>query len=109
MENFGEFILELLKQFFGSLWSIISGIFSGLFGMFNIGKYINVFKAFSSEFNFLAWLFAIIFVLLLIAALGGIGFAIYLLARKYIRVRKTLVEQEELLNEVGRLNKGVED
>ena len=107
MTNFGEFVLELLKQFFGSLWSIFAGIFSGLFGMFNVGAYIDVFKKFCSEFNFLAWLLAILLVLVLIAALGGIGFALYLLIRKYIRIRKTLVEQEELLNEVGRLNREV--
>ena len=107
MTNFGEFIIELLKIFFGSLWSIFAGVFSGLFGIFNVAEYARVFKEFSGEFNFLAWLLAIIIVLVLIAALAGIGLVIYLLIRKYVRIRKTLVSQEELLNEVGRLNKEV--
>lgn len=107
MTNFGDFTLDFLKVFFGSLWSIIAGFFKGLFGMFNFPKYIEVFKEYCGDFNFLAWLLAIILILFLLAALGGIAIVIYLLVRKYVRFRKSLVEQEELLNEVGRLNKEV--
>ena len=107
MSNFVDFVLDLLKQFFGFLWSIFKGIFNGLVGMFNVPKYVEIFKQYCGEFNGLAWFLAILVVIFLIAALGGIGFVIYLLIRKYIRIRKTLVSQEELLNEVGRLNNEV--
>lgn len=107
MSNFGEFIVSLLKVFFSAFWLMLSGPIQGLIGIFNIPKYIEVFKLYSGEFNFWAWLFAILICIVLLAAMGGIGFVIYLLVRKYIRFRKTLVEQEELLNEVGRLNKEV--
>lgn len=104
MDSFVKFLSEFLSAFFGSLWSIFTGIFGGLIGMFNVPNYVEIFKKYTGEFNGLAWFLAILTVLVLIAALAGIGFAIYLLIRKYVRVRKTLVSQEELLNEVGKLN-----
>ncbi len=107
MANFGEYLLEFLKQFFGSLWSMISGFFKGLFSLFNVPAYVEIFKKYCGDFNVLAWILAILTALLALVALVGIAFVIYLLIRKYIRFRKTLVNQEELLGEVGRLNKEV--
>ena len=107
MTNFGEFVVNLLKIFFRALWFLISWPFKALIELFNFPKYIEVFKTYSGDFGFFAWLLAIMIVLVLLAALGGIGFLVYLLIRKYIRIRKSLVEQEEILNEVGRLNKEV--
>ena len=107
MSNFGEFIIDFLKVFFSAFWLMLSGSLRGLIGLFNIPKYIEVFKLYCGEFNFLAWVLAILIWSVLLAALGAIGFGSYLLVRKYIRIRKTLVAQEELLNEVGRLNKEV--
>ena len=104
MDVFIKFIVDFLETFFGSLWSGISGFFSGLFGMFNVVKYVEIFKQYSGDFNALAWILAILTVILLIAALGSLVFVIYLLIRKYVRIRTSLVSQEELLNEVGKLN-----
>ena len=107
MDVFIKFVIDFLETFFGSLWSGISGFFLGIFGMFNVVKYVEVFKQYAGDFNALAWILAILTVLLLVGALGAIIFVVYLLIRKYIRVRNTLVSQEELLNEVGKLNKEV--
>lgn len=107
MDVFIKFAMDFLETFFGSLWSGISGLFLGFIGMFNVVKYVGIFKEYCGDFNALAWILAILTVLLLVAALGLIVFVIYLLIRKYIRVRTTLVSQEELLNEVGRLNREV--
>ena len=104
MARFGEFVIELLKAFFGSFWTSISGFFNGFISLFNVMNYVEIFKKYSGDFNAVAWILAILVVILMIATLVGIIFLLYLLIRKYIRIRKTLVEQEELLNEVGRLN-----
>jgi hypothetical protein len=104
MDVFIKFAVDFLGTFFGQLWSGITGLFSGFIGMFNVVKYVDIFKEYSGDFDALAWILAIVTVLLLIAALGCIVFVIYLAVRKYIRVRTTLVSQEELLNEVGKLN-----
>jgi len=107
MDVFVKFVGEFLSTFFGSLWSGISGLFMGFIGMFNVMRYVEVFKLYSGDFNAIAWVLAILTVILLIAALGALGYAIFYLIRKYIRVRNTLVSQEELLNEVGNLNRQV--
>ena len=107
MTNFGDFVVNLLKIFFGAIWKIISWPFRALFQLFNFPAYIEVFATYCGGFNFIAWVLAIIIYILLLAAIGAIGFCLYLLVRKYIRIRKSLVEQEEILNEVGRLNKEV--
>ena len=107
MGNFTDFLLDLLKQFFGYFWSIFKGLFNGIVGMFDVPKYVEIFKDYCGEFNNLAWFLAIVVVIFLIAALGGIGLVIYLIIRKYIRIRRSFVSQEELLNEVGRLNNEV--
>ena len=107
MDVFIKFVVDFLETFFGSLWSGISGLFSGLFGLFNVPRYVEIFKQYCGDFNALAWVLAILTVLVLIAALVGLFFVIYLVIRKYIRIRTTLVSQEELLNEVGKLNKEV--
>ena len=104
MDVFIKFVVDFLETFFGSLWSGISGLFSGLFGMFNVVKYVEVFKEYAGDFTVVAWILAILTVILLVAALGALVFAIYLAIRKYVRFRTSLVSQEELLNEVGKLN-----
>ena len=73
MSNFVDFLLEFLKQFFGYLWSIFAGIFTGIFQMFNVPRYVEIFKQYCGEFNALAWILAILVVIFLIAALAGLG------------------------------------
>ena len=104
MGVFVRFLSEFLNTFFGSLWSGISGFFMGFVGMFNVKRYVEIFKLYSGDFDAVAWILAILVVILLVAALGALAFVIYLLIRKYVRIRNTLVSQEELLNEVGKLN-----
>ena len=104
MDVFIKFAVDFLETFFGSLWSGISGLFMGFIGMFNVVRYVGIFKKYCGDFGALAWILAILTVLLVIAALGCLVFVIYLAIRKYIRIRTTLVSQEELLNEVGKLN-----
>jgi len=107
MSKFIDFLLEFLKAFFGPLWSILVSIFNAIVDIFNVMNYVEIFQKYSGDFNWLAWILAILTVILLIGALGGLVFVIYLLIRKYIRIRRTLVSQEELLNELGKLHKEV--
>ena len=104
MDVFIKFVVDFLETFFGSLWSGISGLFMGFIGMFNVVKYVKIFKEYAGDFTVVAWILAILTVILLVAALGALVFVIYLAIRKYVRFRTSLVSQEELLNEVGKLN-----
>lgn len=107
MTNFIDFLIEFLKAFFEPIWSALVGIFHAIVDIFNVMNYVEIFQRYCVEFDWLAWILAILTVLLLIGALGGLIFVVYFLIRKYIRLRKTLVSQEELLNELAKLHKEV--
>lgn len=103
-----KFIQDFLGQFFvNGFWGTIKGIGLGIANIFNIPKYIEIFKKYSSNFGAGEWALAILCIILIVAALAAIAFVVALLIKKYVRVRKTLVDQEELLNEVGNLNREV--
>ncbi|MBQ8784218.1 MAG: hypothetical protein IJZ57_10670 [Clostridia bacterium] len=102
------FISEFLNQFFvQGLFGIFKGIGMGIVNMFNIPAYISIFKANSANFTAVDWLIAILTVVATVAILAVIVILIVVLVKKYIRVRKTIVDQEELLNEVGNLNREI--
>ena len=75
--------------------------------MFTFKDYIKVINFYKDDFTGPEWLFVALAILILLIVLGGLGFLIYLLIRKYIRFRKTVVEQENLLEEVATLNNEV--
>lgn len=107
MDVIFKFLLDFMSQFFNGIKSIFVGIGSGIAQMFNVVEYYNTIKIYSKEFNAGEWAVVILVIILLLAVMALIIFLIILLFKKYIRFRKTLVEQEALLDEVAKLNKEV--
>ena len=107
MSTFLRFLYEFLSQFFNGLLHIVKGIFNGFVMMFNIPEYVRIINDYKHDFSIPEWLLVGLAVLITLAVLGLIVFSIYFLIRKYIRIRKTLVEQESLLEEVANLNNEV--
>ena len=108
MQTFFRFLFEFLKQFFGGFWTIIKGLYTGIIEIFNVVDYAAIVSFYRDDFNGGEWIFVVIAVLILLILLGSIGFLIFYLIRKYIRFRKTLVEQESMLEEIATLNKDVQ-
>ena len=103
-----EFMSDFLKQFIvKGFWGILKGIALGIANIFNIPKYITIFKGYSSELGAGGIVLAILAIILVLAVLAAIVFLVVLLLKKYARFRKTVVDQEELLNEVATLNREV--
>lgn len=103
-----KFLEDFLSQFFvEGVWGIIKGIGLGIANIFNIPKYVNIFRAWSGEFDFGGWVLAVLCVLVILAVLCVLVWLLVLLIKKYVRFRKTVVDQEELLNEVATLNREV--
>ena len=103
-----KFIAEFLNQFFiKGVWGIFKGIGLGIANIFNIPEYINIFKSWAGEFTAVDWILAILTVVATVVVLAALVILIVVLVKKYVRVRKTLVDQEELLNEVGNLNREI--
>lgn len=104
MDTVFRFLYEFLNVFFGGFINVFKAVFECLVNMFNFKEYLRILNFYKSDFSGPEWLFVALVIIFLILIVVGIAFLIVFLLRKYIRFRKTLVEQEELLNEVAKLN-----
>ena len=100
MDTFFRFLYEFLSQFFNGVLDILMGFVNGLGKMFNIKQYISIIDFYKKDFSGPEWLFVVLAIVLLLALFVGVGFLVYFLIRKIFKFRKTLVEQESLLEEV---------
>lgn len=107
MDTFFKFLYDFLSQFFNGVLDIIMGFVNGVAKMFNVKAYISVIDYYKNDFTGPEWLFVVIAILLLLILMAGIILILYFIIRKYLRFRKTIVEQESLLEEVGTLNNKV--
>ena len=108
MSTFFRFLYEFMSVFFGGVGKILSGLFGGIVQIFNIKEYAYVIEFYHDEFGMSQWLLVVLAVLVLIILLGLILLLIWFVIRKYIRFRRTLIEQESMLEEIGSLNRQVE-
>ena len=104
MDTLFRFLYEFLGQFFSGFILILKAVWEGIKNIFNFNAYLEILNFYKDDFNGPEWLFVGLVILILVAIIVGIIFLIIFLIRKYIRFRKTLVEQEDLLNEVAKLN-----
>ena len=109
MDTFFRFLYEFLQQFFSAFILMFKGIFNGIIKMFDIKSYIGIINFYKNDFNGPEWVLVSLAILCVVVIIGGIILLIYFLIRKYIRFRKTVVEQESLLEEVADLNNQVAD
>ena len=107
MDTFIRFLFEFMSVFFSGVGMMAKGIFGGFIQMFNIPEYLYVIEFYRKDFKMSEWVLVVIAVIVMIIILALIILLIWFLIRKYIRFRKTLVEQESMLNEIAVLNKQV--
>ena len=107
MAGFLDWFFAFLTNMIDGLWMIISGIFGGLFQVFNVVSYFEQFKDYQNGFTVVDWILAIFSLLLVIAIWGILIYLLILGIRKYIRFRKSAVGSEELLEEVATLHRDV--
>ena len=107
MSTFFRFLYEFLLQFFSGFITMIKGFFTGIAEIFTIKNYISVINFYKDDFTGPEWLFVVLAILLVLIISFAIIFLLYLLIKKYLRFRKTIVEQENLLEEVATLNNEV--
>ena len=107
MDTFFRFLYEFLSQFFSGFIAFFKGIKTGLINMFNIPEYVAIVGFYKDDFSAPEWILVALAIICIVAIVFGMGFLIYFLIRKYLRFRKTLVEQESLLEEVASLNNQV--
>ena len=107
MDTFFRFLYEFLSQFFAGILSIFKGFATGIKAMFNIKEYIKLINFYKDDLSGPEWLLVGLAILAVVIILAVIGLLVFLLVKKYVRFRKTIVEQESLLEEVSDLNNEV--
>lgn len=107
MDTIFKFLFDFLGQFFSSIWGAIVGVAKGIVGMFNFPEYIKIIENYTTTLGGLAWVIAVIAILLLIAVLGVLVFFIVMGVKKFVRFKKKVKDTNDLVNEVNALNKEV--
>lgn len=107
LSTYIRFLYDLFEQFFSGIINIFMGFFKGIIKMFNFNAYLKILKEYSGEFSVGQWILVGLAVLLILAFLLGIIYLVFLLIRKIFKFKKTLVEQESLLEEVAKLDRDV--
>ena len=104
MKTFFKYFYEVLSQFFSGFVTIFNGFVEGFKQIFNFKAYISLAKSYKGDFNVGEWVLFGISAFLMLAFVALLAFIIIYIVRKIIRFRKTVVEQESLLEEISDLN-----
>ena len=107
MNTFFRFFYEFISIFFGGITNLFNGIVSGLSKMFNYFDYKRILESYKDSFNTIEWIFVILTILFLVIIVVGFVLLVIFRLRKYLRLRKQKLNQDELLDEIGNLNKKV--
>lgn len=107
MDGFLNWFFAFITRMIDGLWEIISGFVGGIAKVFGIPKYIEQFAAYSKNFTVLDWILSVIAVLLVLAIWLTIFALIVLGVRKYIRFRRSVVGNEDVLQELADMHRDV--
>ena len=107
MTGFLDWFFAFLTTMIEGVWMIFSGIFGGLFKIFNLVEYLEQFNGFKGGFNAIDWILSVLSFLIVIAIWIIIIYLVVLGVRKYIRFRRSAVGNEDLLEEVATLHRDV--
>lgn len=111
MNEFLYGFLTWFKAFFGNmldgLLMIVRGIGLGIAKIFNMPYYFKLWADERANFGVFDWMFSILAFILTFAVWAGLIFLIVLGIRKYIRFRRTIVGNEDLLEEIADLHRDV--
>ena len=104
MESYVKFLLDMLRQFFGGFWQVISGFFGGLVDVVNVPDYLAIFDKYSEGFNGFAWVTAVLTVIVLVALLAAFVLLAIIFVKRRIHAYRSVKNQMALVDEVGKLN-----
>jgi len=107
MEGFLSWFFAFMTTMIQGVWRIFSNFFGGIIQIFNFPAYFDQIQQYKSGFSALDWILCIITLILSFAVWALIFFMIALIIRKYIRFRRSLVGNEDLLEEIADLHRDV--
>ena len=97
MSTFLDFFFEFITTILDGLKAMGIGLVKGFGALFNFPKFIKIFGEYKDGFSAGEWIAAILSVIVVIAIYVAIIFVIVLAIRKYLRFRKTIVNEEYIV------------
>ncbi len=107
MDTYVRFLYEFLDQLLGGIVTALKGLVLGIIQMFDIRAYANLIKDYSKDFKGGEWVLVVFAVVVTIIVLALILLLVWFAVRKILKFKKTLVEQESLLEELADLQRKV--
>ena len=107
MSAFFNYIRELFEALFKNLGHFLATIFAEpWYGVgSDFGQYKLIFQTYNHQFGAGGWILFVVFIILVFALIGSLGYVMYFLVRKIIVFNNRRVSKEKLLDEVQKLNK----
>ena len=107
MDAFLSWLFAFMTTILRGLWNAVLGVFNAIFQFFNFPVIFDQLNGYKDGFNVLGWILCILTVLLTYSIIAGVIVLIVAAVRKYIRFRKTIVGNEDLLEEIADLHRDV--
>ena len=106
MQAYFEYLREIFLRVMSDIGKFLETVFVTPWTRLgeNFSYYHATLLAHVEGFGFWGWFFWVLFLLLLIGLIAGIGFLIVVFFRKYVRFVKRELDKEELRRQVERLN-----
>ncbi|MGM9631770.1 MAG: hypothetical protein ACI3XL_01590 [Eubacteriales bacterium] len=101
------FFAFMTSMLIDGVWRIFYNLFLGIVQIFNLPVYIDQLLMYKNQFGALDWVFCVLSIILVYGVWAIIIFLIILAIRKYVRFRRSLVGNEDLLEEIADLHRDV--
>ena len=107
MESFLKWLFTFLTTIFLGIWNAIKSLFLAIWQFFDFITIFGQIDNYKRGFNVVAWVLCILTIIIVYAIVSGIVLLIVLGIRKYVRFRRTLVGNEDLLEEIADLHRDI--
>lgn len=107
MNNFLKYFYELMLKILENIAAFFINLGKNFVAIFNFNTYNKILSSHSSGFNGFEWFLTILTFIILAGILVFLIYLLVMLVKKYVRVRKTYVAQEELVDQIDELNQKI--
>lgn len=104
MNAFFNYFYDLICAIGTNIWSIIKNLFLGIVDLFDIPFYHKIFMSYKEKFGAAGWVLYVITTILIVAVIALTAYLIYKAIRIFLKFKQPIKENEDLKEEVTRLN-----
>ncbi|MDD2181339.1 MAG: hypothetical protein PHW32_03105 [Bacilli bacterium] len=107
MNTFFRFLYEFISIFIEGISVAIKGIINGITQILNFDEYQQIINSYKSSFQGFEWILVGTSIAFLVIIVGLIILLIFFRFRKFFRLRRNKLNQEDMLDEIADLNQKV--